>query len=462
MSPPTSSARPPCQAISARAAAIGAARSKSSAGAGHPARLVDQLARPRVAAPRADECPRDEPDGARVGGVAVLVDQQPGRRRGLRPAPLVELGACAAGEHREPPEVELELVAERDPLGVPAVRGVVRAVEGGRIAEVVERAGGPRGVLVPLGEVERPLQRVGRARPVAQELAGPDRDRRIERGRSVPGRLRELDRPRAGPQRPLEVVLIDPQEREPCIRPRELVPGREQRQQLDRSLGRGLRIRQLPAAGEVGHDPAECVGLAAAVARGTVELDRLLQHLDRSPLLVRAVEGVGAALEQRRALPGGQAVREAQGPGVVRGRLAVSPGRGGALGGGDGVAEDCLAVARGIGVMGEPREVRPSVGGLRQRDERPPVQVEPASRLQRLLERQPGEIVAELDRPGPLDEDPGVRGTPPARRRPRRRARPAATAPRAAARPRPRRAGSAQARSAVRRAPGRRPAPSRG
>ena len=65
------------------------------------------------------------------------------------------------------------------------------------------------------------------------------------------------------------------------------------------------------------------------------------------------------------------------------------------LGRGDGEAQHRIGVAGALGVVGQPRELLPAV----ERPQRAAVQLDTAVGRERLLHREPGELVPEGDAP---------------------------------------------------------------
>ena len=115
---------------------------------------------------------------------------------------------------------------------------------------------------------------------------------------------------------------------------------------------------------------------------------RALQVGDRLLRLIGQEALAGAQLEQIGAVLG----REPQGARVLRRGLAVGAGGRGALRGGNGVTADGRGVARSCGVVGEPRRV-----GAVGRGQRAGVQRAAHVRRERLLDRDPRELVPERD-----------------------------------------------------------------
>ena len=95
-----------------------------------------------------------------------------------------------------------------------------------------------------------------------------------------------------------------------------------------------------------------------AVAELAVALERALLGADGGIDLVREVALLRVQLEQAGQLGRRQLAGEAQRARVLRSRLAVRALRGGTRARGLGVAERRGAIARGIGVVGELREIR--------------------------------------------------------------------------------------------------------
>ncbi len=128
---------------------------------------------------------------------------------------------------------------------------------------------------------------------------------------------------------------------------------------------------------------------------GQPGLDGVLRTAREVALVGAAVEQVGAG---GRVEPAG----EAQRPGVLGGGLAVGPQRGGPLARGRGVPQHRVAVAGGLGVVGQPGGV--GAGGVERR-QGPAVQRDPAVRRQRLLDGHAGDLVAEADAVALADQD---------------------------------------------------------
>jgi hypothetical protein len=84
-------------------------------------------------------------------------------------------------------------------------------------------------------------------------------------------------------------------------------------------------------------------------------------------------------------------------PPEVLGRLAVGAQLRGPLTGGRGVTEHCVHVAGRVGVVGQARGVDRPVPRARQRGQHVAVKLDPPVRRDRLLDRQPRQLVAELE-----------------------------------------------------------------
>ena len=133
------------------------------------------------------------------------------------------------------------------------------------------------------------------------------------------------------------------------------------------------------------------------IATGAVDAQRLGERLHRLLAHVGEIAGVAEALEQVGALLRRQAVGEAQRPPVLVLGLARGADRGGVLGGRGRVAQDGRRVGGRLGVMGEPRQVGRPDRRLGQRGESAAVQRDRPVRRERLLDRQPRQLVAEGD-----------------------------------------------------------------
>ena len=73
--------------------------------------------------------------------------------------------------------------------------------------------------------------------------------------------------------------------------------------------------------------------------------------------MIAQVAGDGPSLEQAGALRGGQAIAEAQSPGVLGRGFTMGVQRGGLFGGRDRELQHRLPIARRLGVMRQPRQV---------------------------------------------------------------------------------------------------------
>ena len=127
-----------------------------------------------------------------------------------------------------------------------------------------------------------------------------------------------------------------------------------------------------------------------ALERPGLRLERLLELTGQETRGRAQLEQLAAARERK-------AVGEPKRARVLRCRLAVGAQRGGELGRGRGVAQHGLGVRGGLCVVRQPRWIRAPGRWLRQHAESPLVQTDPSGRLDRVLDREPGELVAEGD-----------------------------------------------------------------
>ena len=235
-----------------------------------------------------------------------------------------------------PPDVVLEprLLRERDaPLEVGAPLGTSQEQRHG--AGVVELRDQLLGVPLLVDQLERPLSpREGRLRLLEVH--------RVRRGGRVGGRQR---RARAEPLEDGDGVV-------------------DRRRRAGRVAGAPPACRQ----------GAEAAALAPDVAGPAVAVERLLQRGDGDILLPRHVALERPSLEKLAARRVRQGVRVAQGPPVLRRRLAVGPDGGRPLTRRRRELEHRRDVVRGLGVMGEAREVRETLGRPPQRLQGGPVQ----------------------------------------------------------------------------------------
>ena len=176
-----------------------------------------------------------------------------------------------------------------------------------------------------------------------------------------------------------------------------LRPGWKRLEQAERSRCRLLSLPKQAAARQHRHDPGQVDRLGPHVARAPMELDRCFERVDRLHLLVGVVERVGLALEQRGAFLVGETVREAEGPGVLLGRLAMRTERLGALGRGDRIAQSRLGFGGGFGMVGEPSRIGRADRRLLERHDREAVQAGGSARLDRLFDGASRKLVSELD-----------------------------------------------------------------
>jgi len=117
---------------------------------------------------------------------------------------------------------------------------------------------------------------------------------------------------------------------------------------------------------------------------------------------------VGEALQQRGPLLAGQVPRESQRAQVLVLRLAGCSQRRRVLAGRGGVAKHGRPVSGRLGVMGQPGQVGCSKLGPTERRQRATVQRDRAIRRQRVLDREPGQLVSEHDPVGLGAQDAGA------------------------------------------------------
>jgi hypothetical protein len=245
----------------------------------------------------------------------------------------------------------------------------------------------------PQGEVQAPLELL---LPLPPELAGADRGERVDDDLGGVQALRELEGA-AGPAHRLPAPAGGGVgRRQVGVGHRQLPSRRERLQERDRLAGRPLGLHGAAGAPEDLRQPAERVPLLLQpLAELAAVRQRVLDRLHRGVVLVGQVAGVGASLEQLRALGHGQPVAEAEGARALRGRLAVGAEPGRAGGGRRRVAQDRAGAAGGLGMVGEPRQVERAAGWVGERRHRPAVQAGLAVRWHRLLHGEPGQLVPE-------------------------------------------------------------------
>ena len=128
-----------------------------------------------------------------------------------------------------------------------------------------------------------------------------------------------------------------------------------------------------------------------------VAIERLLQRGDGVILLARQVALEGSSLEQLAARRGRQTTRVAQGPPILRRRLAVGADGGRPLTRRRRELEHRCDVARGLGVMGEARVVHDTLGRPPQRLQGGAVQRDAPVRVDGVLDRHPRQFMPERD-----------------------------------------------------------------
>ena len=127
---------------------------------------------------------------------------------------------------------------------------------------------------------------------------------------------------------------------------------------------------------------------------------------DRLGGLAGQVALVAAPFQQGRSRPRIEMVSVPQGPLVLRGGLPVRAERGRLGRGRRRVPEHGGRVHGRLGVMRQPRQVHPAMRRPGQHRQRPPVQGEPTTWVERLLDREPGQFVAEGDGAGRFGDHP--------------------------------------------------------
>jgi hypothetical protein len=113
-----------------------------------------------------------------------------------------------------------------------------------------------------------------------------------------------------------------------------------------------------------------------------------------------------AAVQQGRPEVRRQPAGAVQRAGVLRGGLAVRARRRGSLGRPGGPLEHTARVIRGVGMVREPREVGVVATARGQGLDRGAMEGEAAVRGDRVLDREPGQLVAERDVRPPRDQHP--------------------------------------------------------
>ena len=172
------------------------------------------------------------------------------------------------------------------------------------------------------------------------------------------------------------------------------MPGRERLQELHRVAGERFCLLGVAGEEQQASERPERVSLAAAIAQGPPVRERVPERVDRGLELRGHVALVGLRLEQVGAELGRSAVGEPQRPSVVRRRLAVGAGGRRLLGRARRPAQHRVTVSRRFGMVGEGGEVAAALGERRQRLT---VKRDPATRRDRILDREPRELVPERD-----------------------------------------------------------------
>ena len=192
------------------------------------------------------------------------------------------------------------------------------------------------------------------------------------------------------------MILDDHQPlREVAIRHRELVSRRQLLEQLDRLARYRLPFAHAPGEEQQPRERPQRISLAVSVADGPLTLERALLRVDRLVDLGAQAAFLCASAKERRADLERLIVGDPQSTGVLIRGLAVGSRARGALPRERRPPKHSGGIARGLGMVREAREIRIVAGG--ERLDRGTVQVEPAVRCDRLLDRDPREIVAERD-----------------------------------------------------------------
>ena len=164
----------------------------------------------------------------------------------------------------------------------------------------------------------------------------------------------------------------------------------EQRHSLERE-----QLALVDPAGEE-HQPGEGtprISLAELVADPLTAFEHLRLRLDRRVELVRHKALVRAPLQQLRSLGRSQPVRESQGPGELRARLAVRTAARRLLTGLRCPSQHRVTLARGLGMIGQARQVRTRASAVLQRDQHGPMKRDATVGRNRVLDRDTRELV---------------------------------------------------------------------
>ena len=224
-------------------------------------RCCELWARVRIAASSTDECENEPRVQFWLGRISDFGNDHLSGRRGIGPAPYVELEPNSQREERQPPEVELMLFAVRKPGIEPACRRLVRVVHQRAEGEVVHRPCNEVGSAVVSRESERPVESLVCA-GIPEQLSGRHRDRGVDPGLDVAGLCRQLHRSLSPGIHSGGVAAV---RRKECHRVARLGKHRtlgSPFEYRDRLGGRVLGLREKPATCQMGHEPAESARLA--------------------------------------------------------------------------------------------------------------------------------------------------------------------------------------------------------
>jgi hypothetical protein len=201
--------------------------------------------------------------------------------------------------------------------------------------------------------------------------------------------LCQLDRLRRPGSRALGVLGEQRDRREGRVGQCELVAGGEGLEQLDRLLADPGGVGRVTSVQVHEREPAERVALAQPIAEPAVGRDRLLGRRLGLLVLRRHVALVRAPLAQLGVELGRARIAEAKRSPVLGGGLAMGAHRRGVGGGGGGVPEYGLRVARSLGVVRQPRGLAGRDRALFERAEVGTVEDDPVVERNRFLDGQP-------------------------------------------------------------------------
>ena len=298
----------------------------------------------RIAPPRANEPEDDEAVDARKDrGSADAED--PGSRLGrLGPAAPVEVGARTVPECVEAIELQAPLTA--------VVHRPVAQRNGDLVLPRADRCADGMGEDPSGGLDEALLLREFDA--LLDRLPSPLHEPFVSQNREcADGTLQvaelhgEVESTRDRPHRPRVHPGL-------C----ELTTRRQRLEERNCFLSGPLRLRRSAGTPQDVGQPAERLSLLLPLTERAPKPQLLLSGFDRLVYVVGQVALDRPQMEQIRAPRRREICSEPECARILRGGLAVGTERRGAGGRGGRVADDCVGVAGGVGVMGEPRQVR--------------------------------------------------------------------------------------------------------